>query len=89
MPKTGQWAIWWLDERSPLGPVGPPVVGRFENRTGTFFSDDVVDGMERNPDSLHLGERRADLRSVGAGDLEGFGADLGDELDHGSAQRSR
>ena len=45
-PKTGQWAIWWLDERSPLGPVGPPVVGRFENGTGTFFSDDVVDGMK-------------------------------------------
>ena len=34
-PKTGQWAIWWLDERFPLGPVGPPVVGRFENGTGT------------------------------------------------------
>ena len=45
-PKTGQWAIWWLDERSPLGPVGPPVVGRFENGTGTFFSDDVVDGVK-------------------------------------------
>ena len=44
-PKTGQWAIWWLDERFPLGPVGPPVVGRFENGTGTFYSDDVVDGV--------------------------------------------
>jgi hypothetical protein len=45
-PKTGQWAIWWLDERYPLGPVGPPVVGRFENGTGTFYSDDVVDGVK-------------------------------------------
>jgi len=45
-PGTGQWAIWWLDERYPLGPVGPPVVGRFENGTGTFFSDDVVDGVK-------------------------------------------
>ena len=45
-PKTGQWAIWWLDERYPLGPVGPPVVGGFENGTGTFYSDDVVDGVK-------------------------------------------
>jgi hypothetical protein len=42
--RTGQWAIWWLDERYPLGPLDPPVVGRFENGVGTFFSDDVVDG---------------------------------------------
>jgi hypothetical protein len=25
-------------------PVGPPVIGRFENGTGTFYSDDLVDG---------------------------------------------
>jgi hypothetical protein len=43
-PRTGQWAIWWLDERYPLGPVGPPVIGRFENGTGTFYSDELVDG---------------------------------------------
>ena len=42
--RTGQWAIWWLDERYPLGPLDPPVVGRFENGVGTFFSDDVVAG---------------------------------------------
>jgi hypothetical protein len=43
-PKSGQWAIWWLDERFPLGPVEPPVIGRFENGTGKFYSDDVVGG---------------------------------------------
>jgi len=41
-PKTEQWAIWWLDSRYPLGPLEPPVVGRFENGTGKFYSDDVV-----------------------------------------------
>jgi len=45
-PRTGQWAIWWLDERYPLGPGEPPVIGRFENGTGTFYSDDVVDGAK-------------------------------------------
>src|SRR5262245_2542187 len=45
-PKTGQWAIWWLDERYPLAPGEPPVIGRFENGTGTFYSDDVVDGAK-------------------------------------------
>lgn len=45
-PRTGQWAIWWLDERYPLGPVEPPVIGRFENGTGAFHSDDVVDGRK-------------------------------------------
>jgi hypothetical protein len=45
-PKSGQWAIWWLDERYPLGPGEPPVIGRFENGTGTFYSDDVVDGAK-------------------------------------------
>jgi hypothetical protein len=45
-PKTGQWAIWWLDERYPLGPGERPVIGRFENGTGTFYSDDVVDGAK-------------------------------------------
>ncbi len=45
-PKTGQWAIWWLDERYPLGPGEPPVIGRFQNGTGTFYSDDVIDGAK-------------------------------------------
>ena len=43
-PKTGQWAIWWLDGRDPFGELGPPVKGRFENGVGTFYADDTLRG---------------------------------------------
>jgi hypothetical protein len=43
-PKTGQWAIWWLDGRTPFGDLDPPVKGRFENGVGTFYSDDTLRG---------------------------------------------
>jgi len=43
-PKTGQWAIWWLDGRNPFGELDPPVKGRFENGVGTFYADDTLHG---------------------------------------------
>jgi hypothetical protein len=43
-PKTGQWAIWWLDGRNPFGDLDPPVKGRFENGVGTFYADDTFKG---------------------------------------------
>lgn len=43
-PKTGQWAIWWLDGRNPVGELGPPVKGHFENGVGTFYADDTLRG---------------------------------------------
>ena len=43
-PKTGQWAIWWIDGRNPFGAVDPPVKGRFVNGVGTFFADDTLRG---------------------------------------------
>jgi hypothetical protein len=43
-PKTAQWAIWWVDSRTPHLPLDPPVKGRFENGVGTFYSDYVADG---------------------------------------------
>ena len=43
-PKTGQWAIWWLDGRNPFGSLEPPVRGRFENGVGTFYADDTLRG---------------------------------------------
>ena len=43
--KTGQWSIWWMDGRTPLGPIGPPVRGNFHNGVGTFYAnDDTEDG---------------------------------------------
>ncbi len=42
-PKTGTWAIWWLDARNPH-KIEPPVIGNFENGVGTFIGDDTFNG---------------------------------------------
>ena len=41
-PASGNWAIWWLDDRAPHS-LDVPVIGRFENGVGTFLADDVLD----------------------------------------------
>jgi hypothetical protein len=43
-PKTGQWAIWWIDGRNPFGNLDPPLKGRFVNGIGTFYGDDTLRG---------------------------------------------
>jgi hypothetical protein len=43
-PKTAQWAIWWVDSRTPHGALDPPVKGGFVNGVGTFYSDDTLRG---------------------------------------------
>jgi hypothetical protein len=43
-PKSQQWSIWWLDSRTPLGPLDPPMRGGFKNGVGTFFGDDTLNG---------------------------------------------
>jgi hypothetical protein len=43
-PKTGQWAIWWLDGRNPFGEMDPPVKGRFVNGVGLFYANDTLRG---------------------------------------------
>jgi hypothetical protein len=43
-PKIGQWAIWWIDSRDPLGELDPPVKGGFDNGVGTFYSDGTIAG---------------------------------------------
>jgi len=42
--KTQQWSIWWLDSRTPLGPLDPPMRGTFQNGVGTFYADDTFNG---------------------------------------------
>jgi hypothetical protein len=42
--KTQQWSIWWLDNRTPLGPLDPPMRGSFHNGVGTFYADDTFNG---------------------------------------------
>ena len=41
--KTGQWSIWWLDERYPE-TIEPPVHGGFKDGVGIFVGDDVLNG---------------------------------------------
>jgi hypothetical protein len=43
-PKTGLWAIWWIDGRNPHGALDPPVKGRFVKGVGTFYADDKLRG---------------------------------------------
>jgi hypothetical protein len=43
--KSGQWSIWWLDSRMPLGPLDPPVRGRFTDGTGTFLAEETFNGQ--------------------------------------------
>jgi len=43
-PETQQWSIWWLDSRTPLAPLDPPMIGGFHNGVGTFYGDDTVKG---------------------------------------------
>jgi hypothetical protein len=40
---TQSWSIWWLDGSAPT-KIDVPVVGRFENGVGTFYSDDTFKG---------------------------------------------
>ncbi|MFY9912199.1 MAG: hypothetical protein WAK56_20330 [Candidatus Sulfotelmatobacter sp.] len=42
--KSGQWSIWWMDSRTPLAPMDPPVRGSFHNGVGTFYADDTENG---------------------------------------------
>jgi hypothetical protein len=41
--RSQSWAIWWLASNDPHR-LDVPVIGRFENREGSFFSDDVLRG---------------------------------------------
>jgi len=43
-PASAQWAIWWVDSRTPHGALDPPVKGRFEKGVGTFYSDSEING---------------------------------------------
>jgi hypothetical protein len=43
-PRTGLWATWWIDGRNPHGAIDPPLKGRFEAGTGTFYGDETYQG---------------------------------------------
>jgi hypothetical protein len=43
-PRTGEWAIWWIDGRNPFGNLDPPVKGKFVDGVGTFYASDTLRG---------------------------------------------
>ena len=45
-PSSQQWSIWWLDSRTPLGPLDPPMRAGFKNGVGTFYGDDTLNGKQ-------------------------------------------
>lgn len=53
-PVTGTWAIWWLDGRAPHS-LDTPVIGRFEDGTGSFYADDMHEGRPVRMRFLWLG----------------------------------
>ena len=44
---SGNWAIWWLDQRAPHS-LEVPVIGKFEDGVGTFLAEDVLDDPDRD-----------------------------------------
>ena len=68
---TRQWAIWWLDGRSPHN-LDVPVVGRFENGVGTFYADDTLDGRP-----IRIRFRWSETRSGAPVWEQAFSADAG------------
>ncbi len=42
-PTNQSWAIWWLASNDPHR-LDTPVIGRFENGKGSFFTNDVLRG---------------------------------------------
>lgn len=44
-PQTGEWSIYWVNSRN--GELAlPPVVGRFEDGVGLFYSTETYEGRE-------------------------------------------
>ncbi len=44
-PATDEWSIHWADTIRP-GVLCPPMIGKFEGNTGTFFGEEEVDGRK-------------------------------------------
>lgn len=42
--QSGQWFIWWLDSRAPIGSLEPAVRGGFKDGVGEFYADDTFKG---------------------------------------------
>ena len=85
-PKSGQWAIWWVDSRTPHGAVDPPVKGKFVNGVGTFYADDTLRGKPIRV-RFTWSKITADERALGTGVFARRRQDVGSELDDGIQAR--
>lgn len=57
-PETREWAIWWLDGRSPH-MMDVPVVGGFVEGEGQFLADDqLMEGRSRSGSDGRIRERK-------------------------------
>ena len=81
-PKTGQWAIWWLDGRNPFGQLRPAGQGPFRERRRHLLCRRHAP-RQADPRAVRLVADHAHLRSLGTGLFTRWRKDLGDELDHG------
>ena len=81
-PRTGQWAVWWLDGGNPSGNLDPPIKGKFENGVGNFYADDTLRG-KNDTRSGDVVTPRGFIRALGTGFLTRWWKDMGDELGHG------
>ena len=83
------WSIWWLDSRTPLGPLDPPVRGRFREGVGTFLADETFKGRpirarftwsQITPTSAHLEQ------AFSPDERRHVGDELGDGLHPGASE---
>ena len=44
-PQTSEWSLYWADTIR-AGVLCPPMIGKFDGHTGTFFGDEEVDGQK-------------------------------------------
>jgi hypothetical protein len=70
-PETGEWSIYWVNSRN--GELAlPPVVGRFTDGVGTFYSDEDYDGR-----SIRVRYKWSDITATSARWEQAFSVDGG------------
>ena len=80
-PQRHEWSLHWAN--SQTGVLFPPVVGRLVGDRGEFYGDDI-EGRHPCPRPLHLVGYHPIVGSLGAGLLDRWRPDVGDQLDHGA-----
>jgi hypothetical protein len=69
--RSGMWSIWWFDGRHPL-QVERPLLGRFRDGLGAFFSDEEFNGR-----SIRVRFIWSDITATSARWQQAFSADGG------------